>query len=330
MFVFLLNGFLFDISYFPDQNRYLMVTDAIRENLGFLNYWEYDRNKFGAVTNSSLLFSLSPMLFVESVYSLALVNTMLYSLLFIFLYKKGYLNNYAGIFYLFFPSLALYSGIGLRDTWILFFMVLSIYYFINGKGIVSFLLALPLLFIKYQNFAVYIISVVVYKILMFGKQSLINVIIKITLLILLFQLLINIIGIEFLDFYRAAFYAEDGGKIENYIPLDGAFDVLIKSTIGAFTFMLRPFPWEVNGAFQLIQSFENILIFFIIAILVKKQFEIKNERVWFLLVFLFIGMSLYGLIIFNFGTAIRYRYTFVVIFIVFSYTLLYMKKNKYK
>lgn len=325
--VFLLNDVLFPVSYMPDQWRYLFASSQIRENLDFFSYWNYDRSEFGSVSHASLLFSIFPILFIDSVYSLSLVNTTIFSLIFIFLYRRKYLDGYGSAFYLLFPSLMLYSGVGLRDTWIFLFMILSIYFFINNRFIFSIVFSIPLIFIKYQNFIIFLVAIASYKIITLGKQSFFYLIIKVLLMVGLVQILISIIGIEFLDFYRLAFYAEEGGKVEDYIPLSGATDVLINSTIGAFGVLLRPFPWEASGFFQLIQSVENLVVFYFIYLLVKKQIQIKDKKVWFLLVYLFVGMSLYGLIIYNFGTAVRYRFPFVTIFIVFSYYLLYIKKE---
>ena len=326
--IFLLNGVLFPSIYFPDQFNYLHTVTKIRDSMDFFHYWEYhSSHSIGSVANGSLLFSLFPILFIDSVYSLALVNTMLYSLIFVFLYKRGYLSGYGVLFYLFFPSLMLYSGIGVRDTWILLFMLFSIYFFINNKFFFSVLWALPLLLIKFQNFVIFLVAIPVYLILTSGRQTLFSLLVKVGLMVVLLQVLIAIIGIEYLDFYRMAFYVEDGGKIEEYEPLSGAIDVLFKSTIGAFGFLLRPFPWEASGVLQLVQSMENLAIGYIVYLLIKKQLIVKDKKVWFLLIYLFVAMSIYGLIIYNFGTAVRYRYTFVTIFIIFSYYILYLKKD---
>ncbi|MEA3323456.1 MAG: hypothetical protein U9Q12_04510, partial [Patescibacteria group bacterium] len=162
--VFLTNDFLFPISYMGDQYRYIGSASQIRDTLDFLNYYRFDRNASpGGVTNSALFFALFPIPFVKSVFSIAIINFMLYSFLFIFLYRKKILVGPAIWFYLIFPSLALYAALGLRDILILISMVLSIYYLYKKRVVLSILLAVPLIFIKGQNFLIFILALIVYK-----------------------------------------------------------------------------------------------------------------------------------------------------------------------
>ena len=328
--IFLLNNVLFPVSYMGDQNRYLKTALELRESLSFFSLDNYLVQQGPSITYAALLFSLFPILFIDSVYSIAMINTTLYTLMFIFLYTKGYLNAYGAVFYFFFPSLMLYTGVALRDTWILFFMLFSIYFFINNRYMLSALVSIPLIFIKYQNFVIYLVAIGVYVILTSGRQTFLNILVKLSLMLGLFQILLVMIGVEYLDFYRFAFFIEDGGKIEEYVALTSMFDVLFSSTFGAFEFLLKPFLWQASGVLQLVQSLENIAIFYILYLLFKKQIIVKDKKVWFLLIYLFVAMSVYGLIVFNYGTSVRYRYTFVTIFILFSYYLLYIKQDNSK
>ena len=87
---------------------------------------------------------------------------------------------------------------------------------------------------------------------------------------------------------------------------------------------LKPLIWEVDNPFQLIQSLENIVIFgMIIWINRQKIFNEKiQQKILFLNCLLFVSMAINGLVVFNFGSAVRYKFTFTVVYFVFFLYLL--------
>lgn len=321
--VFFLNDFLFPVVYMPDQIRYERAAAAIRETMNFLNYYEYDKKGFGTVSNAALVFSIFPIPYINSVFSIALINSMFFSFIFIFLYRKNILNSNQAIwFYMLYPSYALYSAIGGRDTLIFVFMILSVYQLYRNKVILSLLLASPLLLIKFQNFLIFLLAIIVYKSLdteqLFSVKSLFKYIIIITgvLGFILF------IPIEEINIMRYNMYAEDGGDLKQYIPITGFTDLAITGIIGSIYMLLKPLVWESRNILQLVQAFENIVIFIIIFKLIKKLKYVQNKFKYFLYNYLFISMAIYGIVVFNFGTAARYKYTFIVIFVLFAYKLI--------
>lgn len=329
--VFLTNDFLFPISYMPDQNRYIGSASQIRETLDFLHYYQFDRKADPSpLTNSSLFFAVFPIPFIKTVFSIAIINFMLYAFLFIFLYRKKILVGPAIWFYLLFPSLALYAALGLRDILILVFMVLSIYYLYKRRILLSFFLSVPLLFIKAQNFLIFILALLVYK-AMEGK-SLWNVktFLKVSVIGgLLGAMVVIFSGIEIINKNRRSMFAEDGGDLLNYIPITGFGDLLVQGFTGFFYMILKPLPWEAGSMVQLVQSAENIVVFYIIYKLFKHQKKVQDKFVNFLIVYFVIAMAIYGIVVFNFGTAARYKFTFETIFIVFSMSIFY-KNSGYK
>ena len=88
--------------------------------------------------------------------------------------------------------------------------------------------------------------------------------------------------------------------------------------------LLRPFPWEVTSIIQMIQSIENILIIFLIVWVTKKKIlsPIIKSKAKFLNILLILSMTIYGLVTFNFGTAARFRFPFIVVYLVFYFYLL--------
>ncbi len=327
--VFLTNDFLFPMSYMPDQYRYFGSAEAIRDTMDFLHYYRFDRSgeSAGSLTNAALFFSLFPIPTINSVFSISIINSMLYAFLFIFLYRKKILVGPALWFYLLFPSLALYSAMGLRDTIILVIMFLSIYALYKKKTFLSILIASSLLLIKSQNFIIYIAALIVYKSIEKGKIFTVKSFAKLIIAVAVLLALGTLFPLEELNRIRYSMYVEDGGDPLLYIPLAGYGDFLLQGFFGAFYVLLKPFLWESSNAMQLIQSIENMVVFIIIYKIIKKQSIVKDKFIKFLVIYFIVAMVIYGLVVFNFGTVARYRYPFVAVFVVFSLSILYKRKK---
>jgi len=323
--VFLTNDFLFPISYMPDQFRYINAASGIRDALDFFNYDLYDRSE--NVYRSALFFSLFPIPFIKTVFSISIINFFLYALLFVFLYKKKILVGNAIWFYLLYPSLTLYAAIGGRDILIFVIMFLSVYQLYLGRTILSIVISTPLLLIKSQNFIIFIVSIFIYR----GIENK-NIFSLRTLLVFIFAIaglavVSMLYSIEMIDVMRRNMYAEDGGDLQSYIPLMGYFDLLKSSVVGGLYMILKPLPWESGSAMQFLQSFENMFIFYFIYKLIQEQRKIKDKFSLFLYSYLFVAMSIYGIVVFNYGTASRYKFTFIAIFIVFSMSIIYKNRR---
>jgi len=243
--------------------------------------------------------------------------------MFIFLYRKNLLVGNALWFYLLFPSFALYAAVSLRDIWILLFMILSVYALYREKMLFSILLATPLLLIKAQNFLIFIAALIIYKSI--EQRNLLNVKTLFRLTILLFLLVgfASMFSIEDINETRRSMYEEDGGILDNYIPIAGYIDFLMKGLLGAFYMILKPLPWEVHSPLQLMQSLENMFVFYLVYKIIREQKKVKDKFITFLLIYFFVGMAIYGIVVFNYGTAARYRFPFEVVFIVFSLSILH-------
>jgi len=325
LLVFLTNDFLFPVSYMPDQLRYVETTVAIRDSLDFMNYESYEKSS--KVAFASLLFALSPMLSIKTVYSISIINFLLYAFLFIFLYKKKLLVGNAMLFYLLFPSFALYAAVSLRDMLILSFMTISVYALYRKQMLISILVATPLLYIKAQNFLIFIAALLIYKSIEQRNLKSKKTLIRITVLLILLVAYGSMFSIDDINTIRSSMYVEDGGLRENYIPIAGYIDFLVTGFFGAFYMILKPLPWEVHNPLQLVQSIENLVVFYIIYKIYQEQKRAKDKFITFLLIYIFVAMFIYGLVIYNFGTAARYRFTFEVLFITFSLSILHKKRK---
>lgn len=312
---FILNGVLFDPSYMPDQFKYWKGVNSIRNGeLGFIDALFGTGN----VLEASALLSLLPFPRPLSIISLGFYNTFLYSALFFILYAKDFFTRVSIWFYLLFPSAALYSALSLRETLIFLFMTLTIVYARESKPLQSTLCLIPLYLIKFQNFFILVPIVLLYFILKVSKEG----------LSLSKSLMIGVIGltiflasaplaIPLLNKSRIDMYTEDGGNPEDIEIISGIGDFIIQGLTSGIYFLSKPMIWEADGLLPLIQSFENAIILVILFLITRQAWKNLPDRLAFWLLFLAFSMSIYGLVIFNYGTAVRYRYPFVIIYVLF-------------
>jgi len=92
--------------------------------------------------------------------------------------------------------------------------------------------------------------------------------------------------------------------------------------------LFEPLPWHVKNPLQLIQSVENIVIILLLLYLNTRKVYNKfiKEKIIFINLFLLTSMSLYGLMVFNYGAAARYRFGIFTIYIVLYFCLIWYDK----
>ena len=312
---FLLNDFLFSTSYMPDQFRYWRGVNAIRSGeLGFVEAFTGGDNVFQA----SAMLALLPFPAPVSPISLGFYNTFLYIVLFFVLYVKNIFTKVSIWFYLLFPSVALYTALSLRETLILFFMVLTIVYARESKIFKSILFIIPLYLIKFQNFFILGPIVLMYFIFNVAKKGMgLAKAVTISLISLAGLLLSAPIAIPIINEFRLAMFAEDGGEADKISLISGVGDFVVEGLTSGLYFLSKPFIWEASGLLPLIQSFENLFVLAILFLITRKAWMKSPDKLAFWLLFMALSMSVYGLVVFNYGTAVRYRYPFVMIYVLF-------------
>tara|TARA_B100001057_G_C22453614_1_gene796049 strand:- start:136 stop:618 length:483 start_codon:yes stop_codon:yes gene_type:complete len=134
--------------------------------------------------------------------------------------------------------------------------------------------------------------------------------------------------IQLLDFYRWALFYEDGGLISEYVPINTFSEFMVIALQSAPYFLMKPFPWEAGNFLQLIQSIENIFIFAVLTFMFLKASSIDKKIAIKWLVYIIAAFSIYGLVVFNFGTAVRYKFPFILIVIIGMAYELYLKHGK--
>lgn len=312
---FILNDVLFSTSYMPDQFRYWQRVNQIRSGeFGIVQAF----TEGGTVEQASAFLSLMPFPSPVSPISLGFYNTFIYISLFFILYAKKIFTKVSIWFYLLFPSMGLYTGLSLRETLILFFMFMAVTYARDSKIILSLLCTIPLYFIKFQNFFIIVPIVLLYFIFNVAKKGMgLSKALTIGIIALVSLLILAPIAIPIVNKYRVAMYVEDGGFEEDIELIGGIGDFIIEGMTSGIYFLSKPLPWEASSALQLIQSFENIGVLIILYLITRKAWQQSPNKLAFWLLFLGFSMSVYGLVVANYGTAVRYRYAFVMIYVLF-------------
>lgn len=312
---FVLNDVLFKVSYLPDQFKYWRGVNAIRSGeLSLIEAFTSGRN----VLEASAFFAIMPFPTPVSPISLGFYNTFIYIILFFVLYTKKVFTKVSLWFYLLFPSAALYTALGLRDTFIFFFMVLAIVYARESKVFKSTLCILPLYFIKFQNFFIVGPIVLIYFIFDVAKKGMgLTKALVISAISLAGLLLSAPIAIPLVNKSRVALFVEDGGDPNDIELISGVSDFVFKGLTSAVYFIAKPLPWESSNALQLVQSVENTVVLVVLFLVTWQAWKKRPDKLAFWLLFMAISMSIYGLVVFNYGTAARYRYPFIIIYILF-------------
>ena len=316
---FFLNDFLFPASYMPDQFKYFEATQRLRD----LNFEPIYNNNL-KLSISNWIFATIPLPYVETIKSLGFFNRLVATVLIIWLYSSKNLRGWPLLFAIFYPSFLLYSSLALRDTLVLTFMILSIIFYIEKRMLLAIIVSLPLAIIKFQNFFLIIIFFAIHS--YFTRGSTIyryRHLLLVTILAVLAPFILTII--ELVDFYRRALFVEDGGLYSSYVHIRTFGEFFFASLQSAPYFLMKPLPWEVDSFLQFIQSIENFMILiFLIFIFFKASKVDKNIALkWFL--YLIAAFSVYGLVIFNYGTAVRYKFPFVLIIVIGIAYELYLK-----
>jgi hypothetical protein len=319
----------------PDQLRYLQATQDFRGTFS-LSDLSFTQSIPGAV------FALIPLPFIKSVQSISMINFILYLSIFVFMKKKNISNNAVDYFYLLYPSLMLYSSVALRETLVLLVMIISIYMIvIRNQHIVGIILALPLILFKIQNFLIIVLVLFLYRFLYrlvsekITLSKILFTLVFISLFIVLkdYRIAIWTVGeyfsLEKIEMYRNYMYYENTGSREiGYVPISGWISLPILAIKGIFSMLFEPLPWHVKNPLQLIQSVENIIIILLLLYLNTRKVynKIIKQRIIFINLFLLTSMSLYGLMVFNYGAAARYRFGIFTIYIALYFCLIWYDK----
>ncbi|MDH2421658.1 hypothetical protein [Cobetia amphilecti] len=308
---YLLNNVLFSPEYMPDQFRYWKQVMAFRAM-----DWDTIDHAL-TVSSSSGLLALLPLPLVETISSLGFFNKFLYIGGLMVMLRRGIISHAVLLFLLCYPSLVLYSSLSLRDTLVTGFMLTSFLLAIERRPGWALLMLMPLWLIKFQNMLIMLVFLSVYVVYDVSRRGLSTKRFCWLLVGLVASVMIIYpLAVDQINFFRAAMYIEDGGKKEDIEIIQGFGDFLVTGIQGALYFLIKPLPWEAANALQLIQAGENLLVVAFLVWLTLKCWQVQREKTLFWLLYLIGAFTIYGLVVFNYGTAVRYRFPFLVIYVV--------------
>lgn len=249
-----------------------------------------------------------------------------------------------------FPSLVLYSVLVLREVYMVFFLLIALYgivdwvktnsiksivittvgfigaIFFHGAMMVGAIIFIAIVgtssiyrFLKsLQNFRIHL-------------KSLTLTIIFLTCLGLYFT---NKISVPYLGTFSSSTDVNNlQGRTQGatrgtaswpeWTKINSPIEMVYKAPIRSIYLVFAPFPWDVNRLRHLIGMFDAILYMYLSYLILTNIRSIWNDPV--LRIFLLILLSyifVFGIGVGNFGTGIRHRSKFVVIFILLAAPLL--------
>ena len=335
--VFLVNP----VTTFPDLNGYLICVRDLRDNF----YFNESECLSTQLFSGDLLetFSINPVSYkravpailysivlipsIASIVSLGVINKIY--LLGMYLFIRGRLDNNQNkiilLASLFLPTVLIYSSNGLRDNLILVNQALLLFTIIDKRFFFSTILLALLFTMKVQNglvLSILYIGVFIFRsdksfkhLSFFGITSL--------FLMFIYQDMI----LDVLNYFHLAFLNEEG-----ILPEDGGIFIGYGSLISIILnspkiFIQVLFEPGIALSSNIIFLFESLIFLFIFAKLcISKSYFSSSLNVLVLLVF-YAGIVMYGLVIENDITLLRYRFPFMYLFL-FYLLLVYDRTNK--
>jgi hypothetical protein len=307
-----LNNVLFDPMYMPDQFTYWHMLQNIRS----FDYTPYLYNI--RVTEASFMYAFLPLPFVETINSVGFFNKFLLIVVFIWASSALRLRGWILWFLMLYPSLLLYSSLSLREMLICTVMLLALWSLIRGWYWLTLISIGLLVEIKMQNALLVTVFSLIYL-----SDRFINIEFtrKKFFLLVGTVFIVSYLAFPFLlakiEYYRVRMYLEDGGVFSEYQPISGFFDFLYNAAYGIVRTLLDPLPWACKGKFQLIQSLENISIALLLGVFTWNSYRIIPKQTILWLLFLLSGLLMYGLVVSNVGTIVRYKLPFIVVYFIF-------------
>tara|TARA_X000000368_G_C22980284_1_gene689598 strand:- start:921 stop:1319 length:399 start_codon:yes stop_codon:yes gene_type:complete len=105
-------------------------------------------------------------------------------------------------------------------------------------------------------------------------------------------------------------YAESIPKINNILTL------LSQLFFGFYSSVFGNINFTSSNILIIFQSFENIFIIFLLIYIFANNYSVNKKELFFWIAYLFLSLGILGMVIENFGTLSRFKYSFIVLFII--------------
>lgn len=260
-----------------------------------------------------------------------------------------------------FPSLILYSVLTMKEVFVSFFLLLAVYYIIiwtrtdNLKyvilSLISFFGATFFHGAMIAGAIVFLIIVFFYNIkklikLLINNKIRINNIFSIMLIVIgVMIVILNEVKIPKLgeinrltdpNFFNVKTIVSTKGEASfpQWTVAKSFSELIYKTPIRAAYFTFSPFPWDIKKKIHLIGFLDSVLYFYLAFLIYSNRVIIwKDPALRILFIILVFYLLLFGIGVGNFGTGIRHRSKFVIMFILLSGPLikrLVLSKNMKK
>jgi len=242
-----------------------------------------------------------------------------------------------------FPTLCLYSAITMRENFISFFAIISVFYFfkwLNSGTVSKLVLAVAFLLLSSALHGAMILIGIMYAIFfifykakikkwrLVSKQTFFGIFIVILVIILFSSFLMNKLpgdlSLVFSPDYmgnRVTISARGNtAYLVGFTP-NSILDIIIQTPVRMVYFLFAPFPWMISSPGQILGLIDAllclVLVFYLIGGL-KYLKKYNNPAFWAVTLTLLIMIVTFAWGTSNFGTAIRHRQKIVWLIIAVS------------
>ena len=249
-----------------------------------------------------------------------------------------------------FPSLILYSVLTLREVYSTFFILVALYGIVkwakedNLKSIIIVFIGFGCSIFFHGAIA---IGALIF-ILIFGFESLKKFIyslsnyilnLKYTIFVLIFSIILilylsNKISVPYLNNYnyltdtkiifeKTKLSTMGNASYPKWLVINSINELVYKIPIRSFYFLFSPFPWDIKEIKHLLGFFDSILYLYLVSlILYNLKFIFKDKALRIIFLILLTYLIVFGVGVGNFGSAIRHRSKFIIMFILLAAPLI--------
>lgn len=245
-----------------------------------------------------------------------------------------------------FPTLILYSSLVLREVYIVFFLLfglIGIVNFLKKNTLKQFLIALGSFYILILFhgpmgigglvFAFYIFLMTLKKQLFCFLRLKINIFYLLFMIVSLIPLILfftNNLEIPYIGGAKTIFFLDKlidkinsflhgTASYPSWLLIENNYELFAKGIIKIIYFLYAPFLWDLKTPIHIVGFFDGML-YIILTYYVIKNWNViwSNSFTRIIIIILLVYLITYGIGVGNFGTSIRHRSKFVVLFIILA------------
>jgi hypothetical protein len=314
---------IFPPTYREDQIPYTNMIRELRNGIEI-------NDTSDMVFYSTHIYNLLPLPTPSSVTSFGMFNKIILITTLLILKKFKYIDSKTLFILLIFPSLAIYSSIALREMLVLLIMIIWLVLILNNKYVFAIIIASIFIFVKKQNFIFFVLYTFMHFYYFNYFLKIEKKIIKfsfITLSVLILLILYKDLILYYVNSAIITMHNDNFQNSNNYdmsykeffatIPnIDNYLTLFVELVKGFYFSFFGNINFLSQNKFVILQSLENIFLIFVLFYISLNQFNEKNKDLFFWLFYLFLSLAIVGMVIDNFGTLSRFKYSFIVLFII--------------